>query len=257
LKSRGVTEAVEDSSGNAGASFAAYAARAEIKARIYVPASASGPKLEQICTFGAEMIPVSGSRADVTTAVLKAANANVTYASHAYLPFNIPGYATVAYEIYEQLSTMPSAIISPVGQGGLLLGAYRGFDAIRQSGIFTSLPCMIGVQARACAPLWTMLAYGPAAMGFVSEGQTLAEGVKVKMPVRGDAVLRAVQSTQGTVVAVDEENILSGRDELARRGLYVEPTTAIVWDALEQLLAKLPDPVVVLLTGSGYKSLTQ
>jgi threonine synthase len=254
LKSRGVHEVVEDSSGNAGASLAAYTARAGVKARIFVPASASGPKLQQIEYFGAEVVPVQGSRGDVTSAVLKEAEKGIVYASHAYLPFNIPGYATAAYEIIEQIGTVPSALFTPCGQGGLLLGLARGFDAMRKAGRVNQMPKMIGVQARSCAPMWVLSTAGMAGMGFVTEGQTLAEGVKVKNPVRGDALLRAAKSTKGSFVAVDEEDILRGREELARRGFYVEPTSALVWNALEQVMDKLPDPIVVMLTGSGYKS---
>jgi threonine synthase len=255
LKSRGVREVVEDSSGNAGASLAAYAPRAGIRARIFVPASASGPKRDQIESYGADIAPIPGSRSDVTTAVLKEAEKGAVYASHAYLPFNLPGYATAAYEIYEQMGTMPSAVITPCGQGGLLLGLARGFDAIRQSGQFVQMPKMIGVQARACAPMWVMSTVGMTGMGFVTEGQTLAEGVKVRIPVRGDALLRAVKSSQGSFVAVDEEHILRGRDELAQHGFSVEPTSALVWNALEQVINDLKDPIVVLLTGAGFKSL--
>lgn len=255
LKSRGVREVVEDSSGNAGASLAGYAPQAGIRARIFVPASASGPKLDQIESYGAVIVPISGSRSDVTAAVLKEAEKGAVYASHAYLPFNLPGYATAAYEIYEQMGTMPSAVITPCGQGGLLLGLARGFDAIRQSGHFVQMPKMIGVQARACAPMWVMSTVGMAGMGFVTEGQTLAEGVKVRNPVRGDALLRAVKSTQGSFVAVDEEQILRGRDELKKRGFSVEPTSGLVWNALEQVINDLKDPIVVLLTGAGFKSL--
>lgn len=254
LKSRGIRDAVEDSSGNAGASFAAYSARAGINARIFIPASASGPKRQQIETYGAELVPVHGSRSDVTEAVLAEANKGMAYASHAYLPFNIPGYATAAYEIFEQLGTAPSTIISPCGQGGLLLGVAKGFEAIRQAGNPIHLPKLIGVQARACAPLWVMSTAGMAAMGFVTEGQTIAEGIRVKSPVRGDKMMNILKASQGQFIAVDEEDILRGQSELARRGFYVEPTSAIVWNALEQVLDKLPDPIVVLLTGSGYKS---
>jgi threonine synthase len=254
IKSRGVNEAVEDSSGNAGASFAAYASRAGIHARIFIPVSASGPKRQQIEAYGAEVVPIPGTRSNVTTAVQKAAEEGTVYASHAYLPYNLPGYATVAYEILEQLGTIPSAVIVPCGQGGLLLGIARGFDAVRNSGNFTVMPKLFGVQARACSPLWVMSTVGLSGMGFVSEGQTVAEGVKVKNPVRGDTLIKTVRANRGSFIAVDEEAILSGRNELARRGFYVEPTSAIVWSALEQILAQLPDPVVVLLTGSGFKS---
>jgi threonine synthase len=62
-----------------------------------------------------------------------------------------------------------------------------------------------------------------------------------------------VASGHAEFVAVDEIDILRGRDELAKRGLYVEPTSAITWSALEQVCERLPDPVAVVLTGSGYK----
>src|ERR1700690_4037489 len=77
LRSRGVTEAIEDSSGNAGASFAAYAARAGIKARVYVPDSASGPKRKQIEAYGAEFMPVPGPRSKASEAVIQAATAGM------------------------------------------------------------------------------------------------------------------------------------------------------------------------------------
>lgn len=253
LRHHGVRRAVEDSSGNAGASFAAYAARAGMQAEIYTPASASGPKRSQIAAYGARLVPVEGSRADVTAAIRQVADGGLAYASHASLPFNLPGYATAAYEIVEQLGQFPGSLLVPAGQGGLLLGLARGFEAMLRAGLGQSMPKIIGVQARACAPLWTAANMGLAAMDFVTEGQTLAEGVRVRFPVRGDAILRALQACGGGLLAVDEADILPGRDELARRGLYVEPTSAIVWNALEQALPGLPDPLVVVLTGSGLK----
>ena len=250
LKSRGVTEAVEDSSGNAGASFAAYAARAGSKARIFVPEAASGPKRWQIDAYGAELVPVSGPRSAAAAAVRREADTGAAYASHAFLPFNLPGYATASYEIYEQLGQrMPGAVIVPAGQGGLLLGLSRGFEALRVSSNNSPVK-LIGVQASACAPLWAEFTGNQA---DVKENPTLAEGVKVRQPVRGKAVLEAVRASGGVFVAVNEEAILPGREALARLGFYVEPTSAIVWAALEQMIERLPDPVVVMLTGSGYK----
>jgi threonine synthase len=254
LKAHGVTEAVEDSSGNAGASFAAYAAGAGIKARIFVPASAAGPKRRQIEAYGAELVPIPGSRSDVTEAVKEAAQRGGAYASHANLPFNLPGYATVAYEVFEQLGKqMPGGVVVPAGQGGLLLGLARGFGILRVANDLDGGPEIIGVQARACAPLWAMFTAGGEGLGFVAENPTLAEGVRVRYPLRGDAVLAAVRNSGGTMCAVDEEEILPGRDALAHLGLYVEPTSAIVWSALAQTLYQLPDPIVVILTGAGLK----
>lgn len=253
IRSRGVESAVEDSSGNAGASFAAYAARAGLKAQVYIPDSASGPKRRQIEAYGAEVVRIMGPRSNAAEAVRRVADQGAVYASHAYLPFNLPGYATIAYEIVEQLNGAPGTLITPVGQGGLLLGVARGFQALQEAGTISKMPVLIGVQARACAPLWALYNYGSTGLGWSVEGQTLAEGIRVFPPLRGDSVLRAMTANQGIFLAVDEEDILPGREALAHLGFYVEPTSAVIWSALEQLAGRMPDPVVVLLTGSGFK----
>ena len=95
LKAVGVEEAVEDSSGNAGASFAAYAARAGIRAKVFVPDYASGPKRAQIEAYGAELVPIVGPRSAATEAVLRAVDAGSVYASHAHLPHIMAGMATI------------------------------------------------------------------------------------------------------------------------------------------------------------------
>ncbi len=254
LHSRNVKVAIEDSSGNAGASFAAYAARAGIKARVYVPDSASGPKRKQIEAYGAELIPVPGPRSNASEAVIQAAQSGIVYASHAYLPFNLPGYATCAYEIYEKLGREPGAVIVPAGQGGFLLGIARGFEALLRAEKIQKMPRMIGVQASACAPLYALWKSGT--MSDVVESSTIAEGVRTRWPVRAEAVVEITRQSAGCFASVDEAFILSGRDALARLGFYVEPTSALVWHALDESISNLPDPVVVVLTGSGLKYLS-
>jgi len=254
LVSRGVTEAVEDSSGNAGAAFAAYAVAADLQARVFVPDYASGPKRAQILAYGAEIVSVSGPRSNTAEAVQQAAEQGTVYASHAYLPQGILGYATIAYELFEQLGQAPGTVIAPVGQGGLLLGIGRGFAALQQAGLISSIPRLVGVQAAVCAPLWSASIYGPLGLPMITEGKTLAEGVHVRHPLRGDALLHLAAATQGQFVAVNEDKILSGRDQLAHRGLFVEPTSAIVWDGLAQVVDQSPQPIVAILTGSGLKS---
>ncbi|MEX1071173.1 MAG: pyridoxal-phosphate dependent enzyme [Anaerolineales bacterium] len=255
LFTRGVKEAVEDSSGNAGASFSAYAARAGIKARVFVPSYASGPKRKQIEAYGAELVPILGPRSEAAAAVRKAADEGAVYASHAFLPFGLPGIATIAYELVEQLGGPPGSIIAPAGHGSLLLGIAKGFAALKATGIIPINPVLVGVQARACAPLWALSTQGAAGLGWVSEGETLAEGVRVLQPLRGDELLQAVEASAGRFVAVEEEQILPARDALAKAGLFVEPTSAIVWAALQELAADLPEPIVLILTGSGLKAL--
>lgn len=249
LASLGVREALEDSSGNAGASFAAYAARAGIHARVFVPAYASGPKRRQIEAYGAELVAVPGERTEATRVAIEAAGRGGVYASHAYLPHGLAGMATLAYEIVEQLGGAPGTVIAPIGQGTLFLGAFRGFMALRDAGLISDLPRMVGMQAEACAPVWRAirgLAPKPA-------GETLAEGIRIAWPLRRSAIVGAVEATHGDVLAVTEGQIEEGMRALSGRGFFVEPTSATVWQALVSPGSEWPDPIVAVLTGSGMK----
>jgi threonine synthase len=254
MRAVSVESVVEDSSGNAGAALAAYCARAGIRARVYMPSHASGPKRLQIAAYGAEVVPVPGPRSAASEAVQEALEQGAVYASHALLPHMLAGIATMAFEIVEQLGRQPGTVIAPAGQGSVLLGLHLGFDGLRRAGVITGAPVLVGVQARACAPLWAVYTGGAAALRLMQEGETVAEGIRTLRPVRGDAVMAAAESSGGGFVAVEEEQILAGRDELARRGLYVEPTSAVVWPALQDWSDRLEDPVVAILTGSGLKS---
>ncbi len=254
LKERGVRSAIEDSSGNAGASFAAYAARAGIKARVFVPDYTSTPKRKQVEAYGAEVIRVQGARTAASEAVLRAAEQGDVYASHAYLPHGILGFATIAFEVVNQLGGAPGTVIAPTGQGSLLLGLGRGFNALFHAGVIEKIPKLIGVQALACAPLWAIYQFGAAGLELVTEGETLAEGVRIRYPVRGDAIVNMMALNDGIFIAIDESEILPSQVELARQGLYVEPTSAIVWSALDQVMDDVRDPIVLVLTGTGLKS---
>lgn len=254
LAAAGVGEAIEDSSGNAGASFAAYAARAGIRARVFIPDGASPRKRAQIAAYGADIVRLLGPRSHVGEAVRREAERGAVYASHVWLPFGLAGLATLAFELVEQLGEAPGAVVLPAGHGTLLLGLARGFEAMQTAGAITRIPKLIAAQAAACAPLWAVHQGGAQAVGWVREGETRAEGIRILQPVRGDAVLKAVEAGGGTIVAVDEPSIVRGEAELARRGFFIEPTSAVVWSALEATLGALPDPVVAVLTGSGLKT---
>lgn len=257
LAAAGVTQAVEDSSGNAGASFAAYAARAGMPARVFVPAGASGPKRAQIEAYGAELVAVAGPRSNAAAAVRREAEAGAVYASHAYLAHGLAGVATLAYELVEQLGEAPGAVVVPVGHGGLLVGIQRGFEALLRAGRIERLPRLVGVQARACAPVWAVYTSGSSGLALVQEGETRAEGIRVRFPLRGDAVLAAVESSGGSMLSVGEEELVRACELLARTGFNVEPTSAVVWPAALEMRHDLPDPLVLVLTGSGFKTAAQ
>jgi threonine synthase len=250
LRSRGVTTVVEDSSGNAGASLAAYAARAGIRAKVFVPASASGPKRRQIESYGAELVPVEGPRSAAALAVEREATEGAVYASHAYLPFGMTGIATIAYELFEQLERIPGTVIIPAGHASLALGILRGFKSIQAAGQSDRMPTLIVVQSSACSPLWAAWNHMPAPE---IEGPTLAEGVKVLHPIRMAALLKEMDRKRDQVLAFDDTQLSTAREELAHRGIDVEPTSALAWAALDVAGEKLPEPIVLVLTGSGLK----
>jgi threonine synthase len=121
------------------------------------------------------------------------------------------------------------------------------------SGGYREGSALIGVQAEACAPIWAVYTGGRAGLGWVREADTRAEGIRIFQPLRGDEVLAAIERSGGFLLAVREDQILEGEHELARLGFYVEPTSAVVWPAVLDSIENLIDPVVLVLTGSGYK----
>ena len=155
LVGQGARTVMDDSSGNAGASLACYAARAGLYARIFVPAYAPQPKKAQIAVYGAELVEVSGARAAATEAAEASQTGDdVVYASHAWHPACLLGFMTNAWEIWEQLGRkVPDWFVTPVGYGGLFLGAWRGFQHLHRSGIIEKLPRMVAVQAEPITPI--------------------------------------------------------------------------------------------------------
>ena len=252
----GVKEVVEDSSGNAAASLAAYCARAGIHARIFVPAYASPAKLAQITVYGAELVPVEGPRENAAFAAQEAAR-GAYYASHNYSPLFLEGTKTVAFEIWEHLGRRaPDNMIFPLGNGSLLMGAYHGFTDLRTAGLLERVPRLFAVQARACAPFYEAFRKGWDDTQPIAAGSTVAEGIHIAAPVRGRQVLRAIRETGGAVLAVDELEIGEAQHLLAQQGLYVEPTSATVAAALRKMdkMIEGGQVTVVPLTGSGLKS---
>ncbi|MGC8849203.1 MAG: threonine synthase, partial [Candidatus Bathyarchaeia archaeon] len=154
VKELGVGSVVEDSSGNAGCSIAAYSARAGVHCRVFAPWDASPVKLAQISFYGAELVRVPGSREEAASAALEAAGDDY-YASHSWNPFFLHGAKTFAFEVCEQLGWhAPDSVVLPVGNGTLLLGAYIGFRELMEADVIHGMPRLVGVQSMNCAPLY-------------------------------------------------------------------------------------------------------
>jgi threonine synthase len=252
----GVERVVEDSSGNAGCAIAAYCARAGIACDIYVPAETSSNKLAQIAAYGARLHRVPGDREATARAAWEAAQ-TIYYASHSWNPFFFQGTKTFAYEVCEQLGwRAPDAVVLPVGNGTLLLGAYLGFDELRSAGIIERVPKLVAVQARACAPLWAMFVQGLAQVPPIQKGHTLAEGIAIAEPVRGMQIVAAVCRSGGHFVAVEEGQIVEALRAMGRQGYYIEPTAAATIAGLELYLQSAPqgELIVSVFTGHGLKA---
>lgn len=250
MKQREIKEAMEDSSGNAGSSLALYSAGFGIKSTIFIPEGTSGPKVDQIRRIGAEVKEISGSREKTHQAVLEEVGLqNVAYASHAMLPFGLAAYATIAWEIYEQLGEMPGRVFCPIGHGSLFFGIFMGFKAICETVKATQMPMMIGVQPERCAPLnaeW----YG---RDFKqTHFSSLAEGTLVSKPARGAEIIENLQKGYDDILAIPEEEILPACLELAAMGIYVEPTSALVYAALKNS-KPVDEKSVLIFSGNGLK----
>ena len=255
LKAAGVQEVVEDSSGNAGAALAAYTARAGLDATIYVPAHTSSVKRAQIATYGAKVVPVPGPRIEAARAVRRAAEEGAIYASHVYSPFYPQGVKTIAFELWEQLGgRVLESVVVPVGHGSLLLGLYQGLSELLSAGVVARMPRIFGVQAEACGPIARAWDREATDVEPIEGRETVAEGVCIAAPPQGGAVLAAVRETNGAVLALRDEEILTAQRKLAHQGIYVEPTSALAAAALDHVCDLLGDMPVVVLTGSGFKT---
>ena len=232
----GVERVVADSSGNAGRSVAAYAARAGMAAEVYVPESTSPARVAAVEGLGARVVVVAGDRAAAGEAARAAAEeTGAWYASHVYRPEFAHGVKTLAFELHEQLDGPPGTVVVPAGNGTLVLGLWLGFR-----GLGARLPRIVAVQAERCAPL----------AGLAPTGPTAASGIAIPAPPRGAEVRAAVLATGGAVVTVPEAALAPAGAELGRLGLAVEPTAAAAWAARPALGAGR-DPTVVVARPVG------
>jgi threonine synthase len=258
LKSLGIDHVLEDSSGNAGASLSAYAAAAGMRCRILVPETASYPKIAQIAACGADVVTIRGTRQDVADAAMHMSS-EIFYASHNWQPFFAEGTKTLAYELWEQLGfKAPDNVIVPLGYGSNVAGCEIGFGELVRNGEITKMPRIYGVQAANCAPYFNAWKAGADHLVPTDVTPTIAEGIASSKPTRVIEALHAVRNSGGAIVAVSEEEIVAALGTLARKGLYVEPTSAAAAAGLTQLLSSgaiRPEQTTVLvLTGTGLKA---
>ena len=250
---------VLSSSGNAGASAAAYAARAGLPAAVLVPETAPRAKLAQILVHGARLITVKGATSDCCRLARFVAdrfgwvNATTTY----YNPYGVDGYATIAYELE---AVRPDVLLLPISSGPLLAGVMKGFERLRAQGRIARLPRPVAVQSAGCAPIVRALETGRPVEAWRHQ-YTVASALNDTLEGYerdGDYTLDWIRRSGGSAVAVTDEQVVRAIGALARsEGVFVEPSAAVPIAALDGLLAsgwlKRDERVVAVATGHGLK----
>lgn len=256
-KAIGVKKCVQDSSGNAGNSVAAYCARAGIECEIFVPEGTSPKKITMIEAHGAKANVVPGSRdhcADVCRA--KVAEEGAYYMNHVYNPFFYEGMKAYIYEAFEQLGRIPKHIVIPVGNGTLFIGAVKALEHLHASGAIKEFPTIIALQSELCDPLLKAVEEHLPHPAEVEPKPTMAEGIAIGVPMRGKEILEMIYRHDVKLVHAPEDKILDARREIARRGIYCEHTTAANYAAYLrycELYGPAPDALITMC-GAGIKS---
>jgi threonine synthase len=258
LRAQGIDHVLEDSSGNGGAAVSAYAAAGGMAATIMAPASTSPAKTVQMRAHGATVELIPGSRQDTADAAVARAE-SVFYASHNWHPFFLHGTKTLAYEIWEDLGFQaPDNIIVPCGAGSNVLGCGIGFSELLRAGEIEGLPRIFAAQPENCSPVAAAFMAGADAAVPTTFSPTMAEGTAIERPVRMREVLGTLREVRGGAVTLTEKEIAEATLDLARVGLYVEPTSAQAAAAFGKLLAtgtiRPEQTTVLVMTGSGLKA---
>lgn len=257
-KSIGVQSVVQDSSGNAGNSVAAYCGRVGIECEIFVPEGTSPKKIHMIRAHGSKISVIPGSRdhcAEVCRA--EAVRTDRYYCNHVYNPFFYEGTKTYIYEVFEQLGRIPLRIFLPLGNGTLFLGVIFGLEHLLASNVINKMPEIIAIQSEHCAPFGEARKRGLKVPAPVDPQPTLAEGIAIGQPMRGAEILELIDKYNIEIIEIPEEWIMPARAALAAKGIYCEHTTAGNYAAYLKYReihgGDAPDSLITMC-GAGLKS---
>jgi threonine synthase len=259
--SLGIKKAFTYSSGNAGASFAAYAGRAGIEATVLVEETANEAKVAAISLYGARVLRLRyRSSVEIFDGVSALTQAGFYSFVNFINPVRHEGMKTYAYEICEALDwNVPDVMVHPVGTGGGLWGAWKGFRELHRIGVIDRLPRMVGVQPAATPPLVRAFQAGATtAQRHGDASRTVAQSIAGDAPIHGGTrVLRAIYDSGGAMVAVDDVDLFEAMRLLGAEGVATEPSAAASVAALlharEEGWISGNDVVVAVVTGSALK----
>ena len=242
------------STGNMGASMAAYAAYAGLECRVFIPDIVGKEKISQIKAYGAEITAVKG---DYSVA-MKQAEEYVISNSDSFLtgdyPWRSEGTKTVGFEIADQLYWhVPDHVIVPVGNGTLIYSIYEAFRELLLVGITDKIPHIVGVQVENCSPVVHAWENNLNEIIPVRDPDTIATAIACGDPIDGLAALQAIRESGGSAVRISDDEALSARNILGRNGIFVEPSGAVAYAGY--LKKELEGTVVCLATGHGLKDM--
>ncbi len=250
----GVKEVACATTGNMGASVAAYCARAGITANIVVPSFASKEKLRQIVDMGAKINIVRGTYDDAVQKTKELRAHKHVYLTGDYA-YRGEGEKSVGFEIIDQLEWQaPDYIVLPVGNATLFSATNKALAELKTIGLLKRMPRLVAVQASGCAPLVRAFEGSNNKITPVAKPKTIASAIACGNPVDGMKALRALKKTKGLAVTVSDQEALAARKELAtKEGLYVEVSGAVSYAGAKKL--GLRGQVVCVLTGHGLKGM--
>ncbi|MDB4919741.1 threonine synthase [Mucilaginibacter sp.] len=262
-KELGIDTIATPTAGNAGGALAAYAARAGIKAVVYMPKQTPQVFKDECRLYGAELVEIDGNISDCGRLVNELAEINGWFqVSTLKEPYRLEGKKTMGYEIAEQFNwQLPDVILYPTGGGTGLIGMWKAFDELEQLGwIGSKRPRMVAVQSESCNGIVSAFNAGKHVSEFADGGFTIANGLRVPKPYADKVILRVLRETNGAAITIGDQEMNAAVKEIARHeGMLVAPEGAALWQAYKKLKAtqwiKPGEKVLMINTGSGYKYL--
>ena len=253
----GIDSVVQDSSGNAGNSVAAYCGKANIDCEIFVPEGTSPKKIDMIKSHNAKVNVVPGTRDDCANACrAKVDKEGIYYANHVYSPFFYEGTKTYIYEVYEQLGRIPQNIFVPLGNGTLFIGIVKALEELLESNVIDKMPNIIAVQSEYCDPFAKAVISKGNYPAKITPKPAMAEGIAIGEPMRGEEILEYTYKHNIVIITAPEDRILEARAILAAKGVYCEHTTAATYAAYLkycELNGNISDALIPMC-GAGLKS---
>jgi threonine synthase len=260
----GIKKVIIPTAGNAGGAMAAYAARAGIKALIYMPIDTPLANIEESRITGAEVVLVDGLISDAAKKVGEKVQAEGWFDLSTFKePYRLEGKKIMGYELAESFGwTLPDVIIYPAGGGTGLVGMWKAFLEMKSLGWLENerFPRMVAVQSTGCAPIVKAFQEHAASCEFWKGAQTIASGLRVPKSFADKLILQDLYESNGTAVSVTDESILAAQNDMGREeGIFCAPEGAATLAALYILLKegwlKKEERIVLFNTGSGLKYL--